>query len=291
MKKLLLSILLVSTAMLGKAAEITVGGKGYTEQLILAEMTKQLLENRGFEAIKKDGMGTTVLRKALENGQIDLYWEYTGTSLITFNKIKEKMSAEDGYNKVKELDGKKDLVWLDPADFNSTYALAMKQGKAKELGLENISDLAKVINDGKALKFASNAEFYARPDGFKPLQKLYGFKVPRDDVKRMDTGLVYKAIDEGQVDFGVVIATDGRIPAMNLKVLKDDKNYFPAYYPAAVVRKEVLEANPGLAEALNDMASKMNTENISNLNATVDVDKVSVEAAAKKFLSDNGLLK
>lgn len=290
MKKLLLSILLVSTAMLGKA-EVTIGGKNFTEQLLLAELTNQLLENRGIAHEKKDGMGTTVLRKALENGQIDVYWEYTGTALRNFHKIKDAMSADEVYNKIKELDKPNGITWLNASQANNTYALAMRSDDAKAKGIATISDLGAKINGGEALKFGSNAEFYSRADGFKPLQKLYGFKVPRSDVKRMDTGLVYKALKDGQVDFGVVFATDGRIPAFNFVVLKDDKNYFPAYYVAPVARQAALDENTGLAEALNDLSAVLNDDSLSALNATVDVDKVSVEAAAKKFLSDNGLLK
>lgn len=97
------------------AASLTVGGKNFTEQLIIAEITKQLLQSKGHTVDKKDGMGTKIVRAALENGEVDLYWEYTGTSLITFNKVTERLSPEETYNRVKELDGEKGLVWLAPS--------------------------------------------------------------------------------------------------------------------------------------------------------------------------------
>lgn len=165
------------------ATTIVVGGKNFTEQQLVAEMTTQLLEAKGFTAEKKDGMGSAVLRKAQENGQVDVYWEYTGTSLITYNKINDRLSPEDTYRKVKELDAAKGLVWLNPSRANNTYAFAMNQDEAKRFGIVTMSDLAKVIRDGKQLTLACNGEFYARPDGLRPLEKTYGFTFSRDQVK------------------------------------------------------------------------------------------------------------
>jgi hypothetical protein len=130
------------------------------------------LEAKGFTVTKKDGLGSAVLREAQENGQVDVYWEYTGTSLITYNKIVDRLSPEDTYKKVKELDAAKGLVWLNPSRANNTYAFAMNQDEAKKLGISTISDLAKAIKGGKTLTFASNSEFYARPDGLRPLEKM-----------------------------------------------------------------------------------------------------------------------
>ncbi|WP_305792329.1 glycine betaine ABC transporter substrate-binding protein, partial [Arhodomonas sp. KWT] len=124
------------------AAEITVGGKGFTEQLLLASMTTQYLKAEGYDVDKRDGMGSTVLRKAQTNGQVDLYWEYTGTSLITYNKVEEDLGPEETYERVKKLDAEKGLVWLEPSDANNTYALAMREDDAAKRGIETLSDLA-----------------------------------------------------------------------------------------------------------------------------------------------------
>ena len=209
------------------AQNIVVGGKNFTEQQIMAAMTAQLLKAKGFNPDVKAGMGSAVLRQAQENGQIDVYWEYTGTSLITYNKFTEKLSADDTYKKVKELDAAKGLVWLNPSKANNTYSLAMNADDAKKQGIVTISDLAKKVKDGGKLTFASNAEFYARPDGLKPLETMYGFEFARDNVKRMDTGLVYQALKEKQVDVGLVFATDGRIPAFNFVVLQGRQGLLP----------------------------------------------------------------
>ena len=169
-------------------------------------------------------------------------------------------------------------------------AIAMRAADAKERGIATISDLAAKINGGEALTFGSNAEFYARPDGLKPLEKLYGFEYGRANVKRMDTGLVYQALKDGQVDSGQVFATDGRIPAFDFVVLKDDKGYFPSYAMTPVVRKDILDANPQLADLLNDLSGRLDDAAMMALNSQVDVDKKSVEAVASDFLKAQGMI-
>ena len=256
----------------------------------MSQMTAQLLQAKGFKPDVKAGMGSAVVRQAQENGQIDVYWEYTGTSLITYNKINDRLSPADTYAKVKELDAAKGLVWLNPSKANNTYSLAMNADDAKKQGIVSISDLAAKVKGGAKLTFASNAEFYARPDGLKPLEEKYGFEFPRENVKRMDTGLVYQALKERQVDVGLVFATDGRVPAFNFVVLKDDKGYFPTYALTPVVRKQVLDANPKLAEYLNALSAKLDDATMARLNASVDVDKKTVEDVAKTFLKEQGLV-
>src|SRR3954467_8150187 len=295
--KIIKTIALMAAALLylnfaaGAAAQnIVVGGKNFTEQQIMSQMTAQLLQAKGFKPDVKAGMGSAVLRQAQESGQIDVYWEYTGTSLITYNKINERMSPADTYAKVKELDAAKGLVWLNASKANNTYSLAMNQDDAKKQGIATISDLARKVKEGAKLTFASNAEFYARPDGLKPLEQAYGFEFARENVKRMDTGLVYQALKERQVDVGLVFATDGRIPAFNFVVLRDDKGYFPAYALTPVVRKQWLDANPKAAEALNALSAKLDDATMARLNATVDVEKKTVEEVAGGFLKEQKLI-
>lgn len=290
LKRAAAAAFLLGAASAASAATIVVGGKNYTEQQLMSEMTAQLLKAKGFDVDKRAGLGTAPLRQAQENGQIDVYWEYTGTSLITFNKITDKLDAAGTYAKVKELDAAKGLVWLDPSKANNTYAFAMRAADAKAKNIVSISDLSAKINGGDKLTFGSNAEFYARPDGLKPLEDSYGFSFGRDSVKRMDTGIVYQALKDGQVDVGLVFATDGRIPAFDFVVLKDDKGYFPTYAMTPVVRKQVLDANPQLAEILNALSAKLDDATMAKLNASIDVDKKTVEEAATGFLKQQGLI-
>ena len=276
----------------GPAAQtIVVGGKAFTEQQIMTAMTVALLKAKGFTPDRKAGMGSAAVRAALENGQIDVYWEYTGTALGVYNKITDKFaSAEDAYKKIKEVDAAKGIVWLNMSRVNNTYAFAMNRDEAQKRGIVTMSDFAKAVKGGAKLTFASNAEFYARPDGLPGWQTAYGFEFDRDNVKRMDTGLTYNALKDRQVDSAVVFATDGRIPAFNFVVLKDDKNYGAPYNLTPVVRKEVLDKNPKLADALNSVSAKLNDETMAKLNASVDVDKKTPEEVAEGFLKANGLI-
>jgi osmoprotectant transport system substrate-binding protein len=276
----------------GAAAQtVVVGGKAFTEQQIMTAMTVQLLKAKGFAPERKAGMGSAAVRSALENGQIDVYWEYTGTALSVFNKINDKFAtSEDAYKRIKEVDGAKGIVWLNMSPANNTYAFAMNRDQAQKLGIVSMSDLAKAVKGGAKLTFASNAEFYARPDGLPGWQTAYGFEFDRDNVKRMDTGLVYSALKDRQVDTGVVFATDGRIPAFNFVVLRDDRNYAPPYNMTPVVRKEILDKNPKIADALNALSAKLDNETMGKLNASVDVDKKTPEEVADQFLKANGLI-
>ena len=269
--------------------KIMVGGKNFTEQLLLAEMTTQLLRANGFEVDQRAGMGSKVVRDAQVNGQIDIYWEYTGTSLITYNKIKDRMSAKETYKKVKELDAAKGLTWLNPSAINSTYALAVRTSDARTDGLKTLSDLANVYQTGKQLKMAVNAEFSRRLDGLPGLKKTYGFKIQRADVRGMMSELTYRALKEDLVDIALVFATDGRVKAFNFRILKDDKHFFPNYAAVPVVRTETLKANPKLAELLNALSAKLDDAVILRLNTEVDIERKPVSLVAEAFLKSVGL--
>ena len=288
------AILFLGAMMLASAVAaqtIGVGGKAFTEQQIMTAMTVALLKAKGFTPDRKAGMGSAAVRSALENGQIDVYWEYTGTALAVFNKINDKFdSADAAYKKIKEVDAAKNIVWLNMSPVNNTYAFAMNADDAKKRGIVTMTDYAKAVKADPKLTFASNAEFYSRPDGLPGWQQTYGFEIDRDNVKRMDTGLVYQALKDRQVDSGVVFATDGRIPAFNFVVIKDDKNYAAPYNMTPVVRKEIADKNPKLVEALNAVSAKLNNETMAKLNATVDVDKKTPEEVAEAFLKQNGLI-
>lgn len=269
---------------------IVVGGLNYTEHLILTSATFQLLQANDYNVEKRDGLGTSVLRQAQENGQVDLYWEYTGNSVILFNDQAQPDNADETYATAKRLDAEKGLVWLEPSDTNNTYALAMREADADERDIHSLSDLATAMNDGAKLTLASNAEFYARDDGLRPLQKAYGFTFPRSNVKRMDSGLTYNALRDGEVDVALVFATDGRNGAFDFEVLDDDQSFFPVYQLAPVVREETLDANPDLEPLLNEMSAKLNDPTLIDLNRRVDVDDQNIEKVARDFLTENDLL-
>ena len=288
----LAALLTLSTSSVGVRAEISVGGKNFTEQLLLAEMTAVYLKNKGYDVTKRDGLGSAVLRRAQESGQVDVYWEYVGTSLLVYNKVAggAEMSPTEAYKTVKRLDAEKGLIWLKPSAANNTYALAMRKAEATAQGIVTLSNLVEQVKSKGDMTLAINSEWAGRPDGLPGFQKHYGIRWPRDDLRRMETGLIYTALKGGQVDVGLVFATDGRIAAFDFQVLEDDKNFFPNYALTPVVRKETLAANPALRAQLNALSAKLNDSTMQTLNQRVDVKKETIEAVAEDFLRSQGLI-
>jgi osmoprotectant transport system substrate-binding protein len=272
-----------------QAPRVTVGGKAFTEQLIVAEMTNQLLTTRGFSVDKRTGMATAIVREAQVSGQIDLYWEYTGTSLVTFNKVTEPLTAEQTLVRVRELDAAVGLVWLTPSRANNTYAIAVRRDDPKTRAITTISQLAAAYGSGTALSIAMTVEFARRDDGLVGMQKTYGFSVPREAQRAMDAGLVYNALRDSQVDVGSVFATDGRVNAFNFRLLSDDRAFFPTYALTPVIRRQVLERLPALRAPLEALAAKLDDATMQRLNASVDVEKKTVEDVARTFLREQGL--
>lgn len=267
---------------------VVVGGKNFTEQLILAEMTTQLLTTKGIPASKKDGLASALLRQAQENGEIDVYWEYTGTALVVYNKVTDRLTPEQTYARVRELDAAKGLAWLKPSTANNTFAIALQAKQAQAKGLRTISDLAKIV-ESERLKLATDGEFAKRDDGLVGLQRAYGFAYPRTGLVLMDPGLTYEALRQGRVETAVVLSTDGRVRAFDFAVLQDDKGFFPSYVLAPVARKAALDAHPALAAALEDLSGRLTEDVMRELNAAVDVEKKDVRQVAADFLRAQGL--
>jgi len=272
------------------AESVVVGGKFFTEQFILSEMTAQILKSVSIPVELKTGMGSSLVRKAQLNGEIDIYWEYTGTSLVVYNKVKEKLNSAETYQRVKAMDAKQGLVWLAPSNANNTFALAVRKQDVAKHGLSSLSDLAKAYRDGTELNMAATAEFIGRSDGIRSLQKAYDFRVPRAEIKSMDSGLAYTALKDNLVDIALVFATDGRISAFGFQLLKDDLSFFPDYAVVPVVRQEILKQYPQIESKLNKLSSMLDDKTMQRLNASVDIDKESVADVARTFLQSNDLL-
>lgn len=301
-KNNLVRILAALTLMLGLmpsaqsgAATLVVGGKNFTEQLILSQMTAQYLRAKGYEVDLKNGLGSTLMRKAQESNQLDIVWEYTGTSLIVYNHIDEKLDAEATYARVKELDQKIGLVWLRESALNNTYAFAMPQKLADEQGINTLEDLAQHLTQeqqdgGKPQLMGVDYEFASRPDGLEPMQKLYGFQLERSQVKQMDPGLVYTALRNEQLYVGLTYSSDGRLKGFNLKLLEDNKGYFAPYKATPVVREEVLQQNPQLEEQLNALSAVIDTDKMTDMNKRVDIDQEPVGKVVTEFLQQQGLI-
>ena len=272
---------------------IRIGARVFTEQTVLAEITARYLRQNGFEVRITGGLGSNLARSAQESGQLDMVWEYTGVSLVSYNHIDERMpSAEATYARVKQLDAQKGLVWLAPSRFSNTYALALPRKVAEQYPqVQTISQLNQVLRDeaGKTHVLALDTEFANRPDGLAGLTETYDLQFTRKDIRQMDAGLVYTALRNGQVFTGLVYTTDGRLSAFDLKLLEDDRHYFPDYTAAPVVRKAVLDAHPQLAALLKPLAEQLDDETMRQLNAKVDVEHQNPTAVAAAFLREHPL--
>jgi osmoprotectant transport system substrate-binding protein len=298
--KTLLSLLVITCLLcpalpgMAQEKEITLGGKNFTEQYLLPELAKALLEKNGFKVELKTGLPTNMARKAVLTGEVDFYYEYTGTAYTVFYKQDDPEIMSDPqkvYNWVKEKDEEEGLVWLPPVKLNNTYTLMMKKPQAEKLGITSISDLAAyVAKNPDDLIVGVGTEFWNRPDGFKKLAKVYGLNVPFDNIKKMSLGLAYQALKDEQINVGMGFATDGRIAAFNFVNLEDDKQYFPVYNPAPVVRQEILDKYPEIKNILQPLAENLDTSEMQTMNKAVDVEHKSEPNVAQDWLKGKGLL-
>lgn len=271
--------------------QITIGGKSFTEQFLLSKMTVLLLEEEGFSVDELNNLGSSVIRRALINEQIDMMWEYTGTALVTYMEKQPISDPIKAFQRVKQLDQKRDIVWTNMSQVNNTYALIMKSEQAEKLGIKTISDLAEYVrNHPGELTMATDAEFLNRSDGLPGVEETYNFEFKTSNIRQMQTGLYYEALDNGQVDVSVGFSTDARINAYDLVVLEDDKSFFPPYYAALSINEEVYEKYPEINEITAPLAEKLNSEIMRELNYKVDIEGKSVSVVAHNWLVENGLL-
>lgn len=267
----------------------TIGAKDFSEQYILGNMVSILLNEYGADTNYSTIVGSANVRAALEADEFLGYWEYTGTSWLAYNEQDAPVAGVQAqYDAVKELDAAKGIAWLDGAPFNNTYAFAIRSEKASELGVSKLSDLAAL--PASELTFCVESEFAARPDGWEGLKTAYGLTGAK--TVTLDTGAIYAVTDEGvQCNFGEVFATDGRIAALDLLVLADDKEYFPVYQGAFTLKQSTLDSYPAIAEIINKLSALLTDQVMQSLNAKADVDGEDPADIARAFLVEQGLIK
>ncbi len=274
-----------------EGVKITVAAKDFTEQLILGNMLSIILNVAGADVTNLTNTpGSFGVRQAMLNGEADVSPEYTGTGWINYMGNEQPIKGErQQWLAVNEADQKNGLTWLPPAPMNNTYAFAIRESEAERLNVVTLSDLTRL--DRSDLTFCVESEFASRNDGFVPMLKAYG--LTRQSLGRvtvLDTGVIYTATANGDCNFGEVFTTDGRIPALNLRVLKDDRNFFPLYNLTEVIDTDLLDAHPELADIFGQLNPKLTNEVMLELNAKVDNDGDDPALVARDWLIAEGLV-
>ncbi len=277
----------------GGGPTITVGSKNFPEQYILGELYAQALEANGFSVEKKLDLGSEqIADKALQNGQIDLYPEYTGTSLVAVlgYEGENPPTPEATYQKAKELYAEREPAdtMLTPAPFNNTYGIFVRKDVAERGNLQTLADLAEASPE---LTFVSFSEFQNREDGYPNMQKNYE-GLDFGDVKIVNSigGPIYQGVLQGEGDVGVGFTTDGQLVSDELVVMEDPKSIWPFYYPAPVVRSDVLEENPKMEDVLNSVSESLDLETMRQLNSQVAIEQEDPEDVAAEFLKEKGMV-
>jgi osmoprotectant transport system substrate-binding protein len=265
---------------------LRLGSRNNTESIILSHIMGQLIENKtDIEVLYKENLGgSSVVWNAMTNGHIDVIPDYTGTIVVTYYH-KDPGTAEETLKMTKELVNGDGIVAFNTFGFNNTYTLALDETIAEDLGIHTFSDFAKYSGD---YTLGAVFEFIDRPDGLPGFQKEYNLKFK--SVKGMDHGMMYRSISAGEVDVINSYTTDGQLQVYDLRVLEDDKSYFPPYHALPLVRKETLERYPELEEVLNLLEGKIDEEAMQIMNGKVDNDGMMVERVAEEFLIEAGLI-
>lgn len=260
---------------------IRIGSKDFTENLVVAEIYALALEDAGYQVARNPGISGSIIHTAIISDEIDIYPEYTGTALLSILKQDLITDPDEVYRVVKEeYERQFALVWLDSSQANDSQGLVIRTELAQDLGITTISGLQARAG---LIRFASQGEFDQRDDGIPGLEKVYGpFRFSSSKV--YDNGLKYQVLGSKEADAAPVYTTEGQLmDTEQFTVLEDDLQMWPPYYLAPVVQKSVLDANPGIAEVLNQVSAALDTESVIRLNAAVDVDKREYEEVAKEF--------
>jgi osmoprotectant transport system substrate-binding protein len=264
-----------------KAATIRIGTKDFTENLIVGELYALALEGAGYKVERVPNIAGSVIHSSIVNNDIDMYPEYTGTGLLSILKVDMLTDPDAVYKKVKEEYKKQfKIAWLDYSKANDGAGLVIRSEVSKNLGITTITDLQKHVSK---LRFASQGEVDQRADGIPALEKVYG-KFNWKSSKVYDNSLKYEVLKNNEADVAPAYTTEGQLVNKDqFTLLKDDKQVWPPYNLAPVVRDNVLDTNPEIAEVINKVSAALDTETVTALNAKVDVDKKEYEDVAKEF--------
>ena len=281
--RLFLTLCVLLTAACSREPRIRVGSKNFSEQLILGEIVAQHLEKRlgGHVSRKFDLGGTLLAQQALETGGIDLYPEYTGTALTGVLRKPPLTDPREVLGQVRAGYARWHLLWLDPLGFENTFAMTIRR---EDSAAGTLSEAARA----RAWRLGAGYEFAHRPDGLAGLLATYGMKM-QGAPKTMDLGLLYQALAGKQVDMVAGNSTDGLLSVLPVKVLVDDRHYFPPYECVLVVREDLERRFPGATAALRELSGRIDSDTMRRLNYELDGRHRPVREIAAGFLRSAGL--
>ncbi len=259
---------------------IRIASKDLTENEIVTEIYALALEDAGYKVERKFNISSSVIHASITSDEIDIYPEYTGTGLLTVLGMDPLTDEQEVYDTVKEAyDKQYQLTWLEYSAANDGQGLAIRTEAAEKYGISTISDLQQHAGE---LRFASQGEFDERSDGIPALEAVYGpFEWKSSNI--YSNALKYQVLENDEADVAPVYTTEGRLVEEQFTLLEDDKHVWPPYNLAPVVRNDVLEEHPDIADILNKISAEFTTENITGLNAKVEIDKEEYADVAREF--------
>lgn len=280
-----------------EGVSVGVGSKNFSENILLGKIVLILLKAAGADVLDLTNIpGSASAREAQVQGDIDAMWEYTGTGWLVYLAQPEAIvGREEQYAAVRDLDAEEnDLTWLPPAPMNNTYAFAITRETSQELGITKLSEIKQIPVSQRT--FCVESEFRNRSDGLPGMLETYDIPidgqdgVPESNLQTYQTGAIYAATASGDCTFGEVFTTDGRIKALDLTVLEDDRAYFPNYNVALVLGGEFARDNPEVEELMAPVTEALTDEVLIELNARIDVDGEDPADVAEEWLREAGFI-
>jgi osmoprotectant transport system substrate-binding protein len=275
--------------------KITVGSKEYTEQVIMGYILEYTLAAAGAEVRDLTGIvGSRSTREAQLRDQVDVAYEFTGNAWINYlGHEKPIPDSREQYEAVRDEDlERNDMVWLPPGPMDDTYALAASKKVVERTGVRTLSQYAELVKTNPAAaKTCVDTEFRARQDGYPGMAAAYGFDPARAQTPVLQVGIIYQATADGdQCDFGEVFTTDGRIAALDLVVLTDDKQFFAHYNPSVTMKRQFFDAHPEIAEVTAPVTAALTNDAIIEMNKQVDVEGRDPAVVARDWMVAEGFV-
>ncbi|GGZ75827.1 glycine betaine ABC transporter substrate-binding protein [Streptomyces subrutilus] len=278
-----------------KGASLTVASKNFSENIVLGQIIGLVFEAAGAEVLDRTNLpGSISAREAVRKGDADAMYEYTGTAWITYLGNTEPIDdPREQWRAVRDADVRNGVVWLPPASLNNTYTLAISRKNNAKYGLKTLSDVAELARrDPSAVTLCVENEFASREDGLPGMEKAYGMRIPAGNIRKMDAGIIYTQVSKSDSCLlGEAFTTDGRIRAMDLDVMEDDKRFFPNYNAAPAINAKTFAKYPVIAKLLDPVTAKLTTGVAQELNAKVDVEGQDPHQVAKDWLLKEGFIK